>query len=48
MILADRKSRRLIFSVKPKEKEELVERKRKLMVRNFIQFKLMVHVFVCQ
>lgn len=33
VILADRKSRRLIFSVKPKEKEELVERKRKLMAK---------------
>ncbi|XAR70320.1 hypothetical protein NMG60_11027132 [Bertholletia excelsa] len=31
--LADRKSRKLIFSVKPKEKEELVEKKRKLMAK---------------
>ena len=36
VVLADRKSRRLIFSVKPKEKEELIEKKRNLMVRSFI------------
>ena len=35
VLLAERKSRRLILSVKPKEKEELVEKKRKLMVRIF-------------
>ncbi|KAI3468763.1 hypothetical protein Pfo_025426 [Paulownia fortunei] len=34
VVLADRNSRRLIFSIKPKEKEELVEKKRSLMVRN--------------
>ncbi|KAA8522382.1 hypothetical protein F0562_013257 [Nyssa sinensis] len=33
VVLADRKSRRLIFSIKPKEKEELVEKKRSLMAR---------------
>lgn len=36
VLLAERKSRRLILSVKPKEKEELVEKKRKLMVRPFM------------
>lgn len=34
VVLADRNSRRLIFSIKPKEKEEFVEKKRSLMVRN--------------
>lgn len=33
VVLADRNSRRLIFSIKPKEKEELVEKKRSLMAR---------------
>ncbi|KAJ4956334.1 hypothetical protein NE237_013117 [Protea cynaroides] len=33
VVLADRKSRRLIFSGKPKEKEELVEKKRSLMTQ---------------
>ncbi|XP_027085238.1 uncharacterized protein [Coffea arabica] len=33
VVLADRKSRRLIFSTKPKEKEELIEKKRNLMAR---------------
>ncbi|KAK1374798.1 S1 motif domain-containing protein [Heracleum sosnowskyi] len=33
VLLAERKSRRLIFSVKPKEKEELVGKKRKLMAK---------------
>ncbi|XP_041994498.1 uncharacterized protein LOC121744885 [Salvia splendens] len=33
VVLADRNSRRLIFSIKPKEKEELVEKKRELMAR---------------
>lgn len=33
VLLAERKSRRLILSVKSKEKEELVERKRKLMAK---------------
>ncbi|CAK9141866.1 unnamed protein product [Ilex paraguariensis] len=33
VVLADRKSRRLIFSVKPKEKEELIEKKRNLMAK---------------
>ncbi|KAL8112432.1 uncharacterized protein LOC141667815 isoform X2 [Apium graveolens] len=33
VLLAERKSRRLILSVKPKEKEELVEKKRKLMAK---------------
>ncbi|XP_057764385.1 uncharacterized protein LOC130985422 isoform X2 [Salvia miltiorrhiza] len=33
VVLADRNSRRLIFSIKPKEKEELVEKKRDLMAR---------------
>ncbi|KAH6755039.1 Nucleic acid-binding [Perilla frutescens var. hirtella] len=33
LVLADRNSRRLIFSIKPKEKEELVEKKRSLMAR---------------
>lgn len=32
VVLADGKSRRLIFSTKPKEKEELIEKKRNLMV----------------
>lgn len=34
VVLADRNSRRLIFSIKQKEKEELVEKKKSLMVRN--------------
>ncbi|KAI3727605.1 hypothetical protein L6452_16223 [Arctium lappa] len=33
VILADRESRKLIFSVKPKEKEESIERKRSLMAK---------------
>lgn len=33
VVLADRNSRRLIFSIKPKEKEELVEKKRSLMAQ---------------
>ncbi|XP_043716554.1 uncharacterized protein LOC122664682 isoform X2 [Telopea speciosissima] len=33
VVLADRKSRRLIFSGKPKEREELVEKKRSLMAQ---------------
>lgn len=33
VILADRESRKLIFSVKPKEKEESIQRKRNLMVK---------------
>lgn len=33
MVLADRNTRRLIVSIKAKEKEELVEKKRSLMVR---------------
>lgn len=33
VLLVERKSRRLILSVKPKEKEELVEEKRKLMAK---------------
>ncbi|XP_024993397.1 uncharacterized protein LOC112527168 isoform X1 [Cynara cardunculus var. scolymus] len=33
VILADRESRKLIFSVKPKEKEESIERKRSLMTK---------------
>lgn len=33
VVLADGKSRRLIFSTKPKEKEELIEKKRNLMAR---------------
>ncbi|GMQ05356.1 hypothetical protein CsSME_00050420 [Camellia sinensis var. sinensis] len=33
VVLTDRKSRKLIFSVKPKEKEEMVERKRSLMAK---------------
>ncbi|KAL7167494.1 hypothetical protein ACSBR2_038038 [Camellia fascicularis] len=33
VVLADRKSRKLIFSVKPKEKEEMVEKKRSLMAK---------------
>lgn len=32
VLLADKRSRKLIFSVKPKEKEEQVENKRNLMV----------------
>ncbi|XP_073130931.1 uncharacterized protein [Henckelia pumila] len=32
-VLVDRNSRRLIFSIKPKEKEELVEKKRSLMAQ---------------
>lgn len=32
MVLVDQKSRKLIFSGRPKEKEEIVERKRSLMV----------------
>ena len=35
VILADRKARRLIFSGRPKEKEEIVEKKRNLMVEYF-------------
>lgn len=34
VVLADRNSRRLIFSIKQKEKEELVEKKKSLMVRD--------------
>lgn len=33
VVLADRKSRKLIFSVRPKEKEELVEKKKRLMAK---------------
>ncbi|KAK4435298.1 hypothetical protein Salat_0693200 [Sesamum alatum] len=33
VVLADRNTRKLIFSIKPKEKEELVEKKRSLMGR---------------
>ncbi|CAL5442453.1 unnamed protein product [Camellia sinensis] len=33
VVLTDRKSRKLIFSVKPKEKEEMVEKKRSLMAK---------------
>ncbi|KAK6137510.1 hypothetical protein DH2020_028763 [Rehmannia glutinosa] len=33
VVLADRNSRRLILSIKPKEKEEMVEKKRSLMAR---------------
>ncbi|KAL0312628.1 UNVERIFIED_CONTAM: hypothetical protein Sradi_5662100 [Sesamum radiatum] len=33
VVLADRNTRKLIFSIKPKEKEELVEKKRSLMAR---------------
>lgn len=33
MLLANRKSGKLLFSLKPKEKEELIEKKRSLMVR---------------
>lgn len=36
VLVADRKFRKLIFSVKPKEKEELVEKKRSVMVRRNI------------
>lgn len=35
ILLADRKSRKLIFSMRPKEKEETVEKKRSLMVMSF-------------
>lgn len=45
VVLADRSSRRLIFSIKPKEKEELVEKKRSLMVR--APFHLFVVTLVC-
>ena len=38
VLLANRKSGKLLFSVKPKEKEELVEKKRSLMVRGYLQF----------
>jgi hypothetical protein len=37
VVLADRRSRKLIVSVRPKEKEELVERKKSLMVSGYIQ-----------
>lgn len=40
MVLADRNSRRLIFSIKAKEKEELVKKKRSLMVRTLHCLKL--------
>ncbi|KAK9277385.1 hypothetical protein L1049_006928 [Liquidambar formosana] len=33
VVLADRKSRKLIFSVRPKEKEEFIEKKRSLMAK---------------
>ncbi|XP_051151312.1 uncharacterized protein LOC127265531 [Andrographis paniculata] len=33
VVLADRRTRKLIFSIKPKEKEELVEKKRNLMAK---------------
>ncbi|KAI7988111.1 30S ribosomal protein S1 [Camellia lanceoleosa] len=33
VVLTDRKSRKLIFSVKPKEKEEMVDKKRSLMAK---------------
>lgn len=33
VVLADRRTRKLIFSIKPKEKEELVEKKRSLMAQ---------------
>lgn len=33
VVVADRKFRKLLFSVKPKEKEAIVEKKRSLMVR---------------
>lgn len=38
ILLADRKSRKLIFSMRPKEKEETVEKKRSLMVVSFSIF----------
>lgn len=34
--MADRKFRKLIVSVRPKEREELVEKKRSLMVRSYL------------
>lgn len=33
VVAADRKFRKLLFSVKPKEKEAIIEKKRSLMVR---------------
>lgn len=42
MVLADRYSRRLIFSLKAKEKEELVEKKKSLMVRKLYSLKLAI------
>lgn len=37
VLLADRKLKKLIFSVKPKENEELTEKKRKLMVNALVK-----------
>jgi len=37
VMLAERRSRKLIFSARPKEKEELVEKKKILMVRGYLQ-----------
>jgi hypothetical protein len=34
VVIADRKLRKLVVSLRPKEKEELVEKKRHLMVRS--------------
>lgn len=36
VLVADRKMRKLIFSLRPKEKEELIEKKRNLMVNNLV------------
>jgi len=36
VLVADRKMRKLIFSLRPKEKEELVEKKRNLMVNTLV------------
>lgn len=46
MVLADRNSRRLIFSIKAKEKEELVEKKRILMVTTLPCLKLAIFLLI--
>ena len=43
---ADKKSRKLVFSMKPKEKEEFVEKKRSLMVWGFSHFLLLFSVLL--
>lgn len=45
VVMADKKSRKLIFSMRPKENEELVVKKRSLMVRSYIQLQYFLDYF---